>query len=990
MTEVSSQLPPDLKTEETLRNIAENELGSLAQEEVDLDAQIEAQKILIEQKGVSGQNVDGDANLLEILEEKRGRVTVALELSAQKHGYELSTEMGDNTRNVLIDGILKKQKKEQGVPVVSNMERDTISHMMTEKPSTTEKLREMTQATKEEPGEVLEANLSTLRLQLKDLQENMGKGNFSPEKDGGKEGDEILTRSLEEQIKTLGVRLGEKTSDIQSRHDSSPEQTSVGGSNPVVYESPERKPLDETSSVAYQTPEGVVIPTRTPKPQQQEEISLATPEVPSHNVPESLFQDATLTRIHEEIIAVRKEFKEKMAQIRDHAIDTNSNEVKRWKDKQTSNLNTERTEYIRNKIQTMPIKEVVLMRATAVEKMKDTQEERGTEAMEVMRWADERIKEREAGGSTQQTPENPPVVSETTTPDSNTIEYAPQINASGAGIATEEALTPDSAAHIKATGEVVPSPFENAIAKIKSEDPARAERLLATIGTSPEKKERIEKLLEATQIQKEKIETEAKEKRVLDILRGVGERYQKIPLKWRVGVGLALMGGAYMTGAGILGSAIALGLTVRRGMAGIGTFMFVEGVGRKWVDRSKLSENNKERGRKFATATGVIAGVLMGGGAKTVMESYESLTGIVAKSFHGDGMKTLREYYESFRGGAPSVPVPPQEIPVLNKEDAQEIYASAKEQIHQSIPLPHEAVGETAHSIMTPGNELVGHATDRALGASYHVGSSGRKELWNIIKEKIPEIQDLDGEGRQSNAIANIIAKIRLDPGSYGISSGDVDKLVAGDTLNLDKIHDILKTTTIPIEDGQSVGIIERASGLTDVEASHIMNNNAKISAWHTAHPDTLLTTETVEKILNGTIDATVQTDSFAKDFILSMPDTGGRTIEQLSAEALVMDTDAVLHADVQTMFGSKGLFDFGFLGTNGERSVDWLDFKGRTVSEIMSKKFEGVPLGDEGAVQKFGIDSYGAVDKLKGYLKMLIEKAGTSPESNESVEHFS
>jgi len=378
----------------------------------------------------------------------------------------------------------------------------------------------------------------------------------------------------------------------------------------------------------------------------------------------------------------------------------------------------------------------------------------------------------------------------------------------------------------------------------------------------------------------------------------------------------------------------------------------------------------------------VIAGILAGGGAKTVMESYESLTGVIAKGFHEDSVKTLREYYESFHAETPSIPVPPQEIPAPPLHETVE--SSAQNEYTQKVAAVREILKNEATQ------------TTSLVETSYMV--HGNDNLWNIIKEKIPEIQTLDsdggqlGEGRQSNAIANIIEQIKKDPESFGISSGNVDSLSAGDTIHLDKIHDILKTTTISTEDGQRVGIIERASGLTDTATTHIMENNARISAWHTTHPDILLTTETVDKILKGTMDSGAQTDTFAKDFILNMPNTGGRTIEQLSAEALSLDTDAILHADVQTMFGSKGLFGYGFLGTSGEKSVDWVNLKDHTVNEILSKKFVGMPMGEEGGVQKFGVDSFGAVDKMKGYIKMLIEKAGpgTSPEPTESVEHFS
>lgn len=540
-------------------------------------------------------------------------------------------------------------------------------------------------------------------------------------------------------------------------------------------------------------------------------------------------------------------------------------------------------------------------------------------------------------------------------------------------------------------GEKKSNPFENAMAKIISENPKRAERLLATIGTTPEMRERMEKLLGATQVFTKKTEALEKEKDpwVVEHVLKIGEWYRHQPLRNKLiasaifistASGTALFGGA---GIGMIMGAAFTGSAIQRVLGGAAMFATVEGM----LTKQSLARNEEEKkilGMRMNVVLGALAGtgVFLGG---KLLGDYlstptESGAGSTSREVIANQLKVPPPIPESTPSISTSeIPAsPPHEVVENSMHPTQNEYVQKVEAVRESIK------SEATQTVPLVETSYTVHGDDK---------------LWNIIKEKIPEIQDLDGEGRQSNAIANIIEQIKKDPEGFGISSGNVNSLTAGDTIDLEKINSVLETTTIPIEDGQSVGIIERASGLTDTESSHIITNNEKISAWHAVHPDALLTTETVEKILSGTMDGATSVTpeinylaEITKDYTLSMPDTGGRTMEQLAVEALSMDTNAVLYADVQTMFGSKGFFGYGFMGTNGEKSIDWLDFKDRPVSEVVTKSFGGTLIGDEGGVQKFGMDSPGAIDKMKGYLKMLTEKAGSgiTPEPKETVEHFS
>lgn len=1007
MTEAPSippQLSPDIKTsEETMRGLAEEELGSLVQEEVDLDAQIEAKKLSIEQKRVSGENIDTDTEILEALEEKRGDIAVALELSAQKHGYDLSTEMGDNTHNVLIDGVLKKQKKERGVSMVSGIERDTISHMTLEKPpTTTEKLRELNQITKEEPRGVIEASLSTLRQQLKDLQENMGKGNFSSKEDGGKEGDEILAKSLEEDITRTEKRLsgedGAKTdgSDMSYRPPENarrPEETPVNsttehqdqtvvGDNKelapeTVYSGTNAKSLREEIVRLNLERSKIINNTRYRKPTEEErgalnditgrmvtlkdKLSSFPPEEQAVTVSDTEIESDATRKTEAPAVAESVVFVQEKTAVatetpgqQPHVEGFSPENALEQTKKEIDTLKQKKEEILKN------IRDHTVI----------------TDHVKEAIGVNKRIEELE------NTLRNPAKLNQQEINNARDVE-TPSVEAHlNTGVNT---TTPDSATHTKATGEIIPNLFEKSITRIRSEDPARAERLLATIGASPEQKERIEKLLGATETQTQKVEQDieklkAKDPRVVEQLLKIGEWYRTVPLKKKLIASAFLIGGASFlaasggAGAAMIATAALTGSGFQRFLGGLAVAATVEGV----LTKQSLARNEEEK-KIMGVRMNVILGALAGSGVFL-------------------GGKLLGDYLSTHSGGETGsgadekitgqVKVPPATPEHIPRVETQNMYEAAQKEIHQAIPLPHEAAAETANSIMTPNNEIISHAANKIVEADYLV--HGGDNLWNIIKEKIPEIQGLDGEGRQSNAIANIIEQIKKDPESFGITSGNVDTLSAGDTIDLEKVRGVLDTTKISV-DGHETSIIERANELTDIETSHIMENNAKISAWHTAHPDTLLTTETVDKILSGH-DVSTTTGVEHSSTIDTAEKYANVRKDMESIEATSMKTTEILRADVQTMFGSKGFFGYGFLGTNGERSIDWLDLKGRTVDEVLSKKFVGVPTGEEGAVQKFGIDSFSAVDKMREYIYMLVEKAGagTIPEPNESVEHFS
>ncbi len=91
--------------------------------------------------------------------------------------------------------------------------------------------------------------------------------------------------------------------------------------------------------------------------------------------------------------------------------------------------------------------------------------------------------------------------------------------------------------------------------------------------------------------------------------------------------------------------------------------------------------------------------------------------------------------------------------------------------------------------------------------------------LWDTLKNNIPQIEDLDRAGMKDNVTANLIEEIKENPEEYGIESDNVGNLQIGDNLKMEKIQDLLENEKI---DGD--GLIEHAKGLSEDQLKGIEN----------------------------------------------------------------------------------------------------------------------------------------------------------------------
>ncbi len=92
--------------------------------------------------------------------------------------------------------------------------------------------------------------------------------------------------------------------------------------------------------------------------------------------------------------------------------------------------------------------------------------------------------------------------------------------------------------------------------------------------------------------------------------------------------------------------------------------------------------------------------------------------------------------------------------------------------------------------------------------------------LWDTLKNEIPQIEELKGSGMKDNVTDNLIEKIKEEgPEKYGIESDEVGNLKIGDDLKMEKIQELLENEKI---DGK--GLIEHAKGLSEDQLEEIRN----------------------------------------------------------------------------------------------------------------------------------------------------------------------
>jgi hypothetical protein len=158
--------------------------------------------------------------------------------------------------------------------------------------------------------------------------------------------------------------------------------------------------------------------------------------------------------------------------------------------------------------------------------------------------------------------------------------------------------------------------------------------------------------------------------------------------------------------------------------------------------------------------------------------------------------------------------------------------------------------------------------------------------MYSILEDEFNISDKLTEEGRQYNAIENILAQIKANPAEYGIVSGDVNNLNVGDKINIEKIADIVANHKIA---GQ--GIFEHAQGLPPAVVTGIENympSVAKAVFSEAAKQKVELAASAV--IVPPAVGSSVSIGS-TSSVVAGAPLTGEVTLGELKAEGSTVDS---------------------------------------------------------------------------------------------------
>ncbi|MHB8651929.1 MAG: hypothetical protein ACYC8S_02225 [Minisyncoccota bacterium] len=114
-------------------------------------------------------------------------------------------------------------------------------------------------------------------------------------------------------------------------------------------------------------------------------------------------------------------------------------------------------------------------------------------------------------------------------------------------------------------------------------------------------------------LDRQRSETEARAKmnlseKAFHVVKKWGEKYQRLPLSLKVGIGIGLAGGAFLS-SGILGAFFATGVAIRRGLVGAATAVTIEAFLQKRHERggATRTERQESRDRLVALMSGAVA-----------------------------------------------------------------------------------------------------------------------------------------------------------------------------------------------------------------------------------------------------------------------------------------------------------------------------------------------------------------------------------------------
>ena len=166
--------------------------------------------------------------------------------------------------------------------------------------------------------------------------------------------------------------------------------------------------------------------------------------------------------------------------------------------------------------------------------------------------------------------------------------------------------------------------------------------------------------------------------------------------------------------------------------------------------------------------------------------------------------------------------------------------------------------------------------------------------LWKIIEKKLEEDGVLDGLSKEKRTYVIDFMKDKfadMDKETLkeiGISSGDIDRLKVGDSIDLSSVFDFQNENI-----NKALLKVEK---LSSEDLENIKNNNEKILQWRKEHPNELLTSEKVDEILSQKSELKSEDISEDKKSEINNEKTDDKNNKDVGKEKVVSDVSNKLN----------------------------------------------------------------------------------------------
>ncbi len=269
------------------------------------------------------------------------------------------------------------------------------------------------------------------------------------------------------------------------------------------------------------------------------------------------------------------------------------------------------------------------------------------------------------------------------------------------------------------------------------------------------------------------------------LLIDVGERYRKLPLKYKIALSAVLIGGSILSGVGILGTVLAAAKLGQRTAASLGVYVLVNGLMEKRIaDREEKSREEKdmnwerlpgENRIKQTVSVGAAAAVFLGLPGYGIKEGFEAAGGERVIAWLG-GMLG-----HSVPTGAPEVIPQPAPGPAAVAAAGEAIAPIVAPEAPESVPAPKPetvfvaSVNEPNFSKEPPLEPVAAEAVPEAAAVSPEMPET--------------EVKATPGKGYEYMAkrLWEQLQDKGLDPTQYAEGS-DIRRLLEADAKSIDTV----------------------------------------------------------------------------------------------------------------------------------------------------------------------------------------------------------